>query len=176
MIAAVIGISTPSFVVATLLQYLLAMKLTIFPVARWGSWMHLCLPALALSAMPTAFIARLVRSSMVEVLQQEYIMTAKAKGLSIWRIATRHVLRNSLIPVISYIGPLSASVMTGSFVVEKVFAIPGLGQWFVTSVMNRDYTVIMALTIFYSAILMATVFLVDLAYLWIDPRIRLLKK
>lgn len=173
MLGAVLGISIPSFVLATFLQYLLAMKLDLFPVARWGSFAHTVLPALALSALPTAFIARLTRSSMVEVLQQDYILTAKSKGLNLFSVVFRHALRNALLPVVSYLGPLMASILTGSFVVEKIFGIPGLGQWFVLSVTNRDYTLIMALTVFYSALLMACVFIVDVLYCLLDPRINL---
>ncbi len=172
MIIAVIGISVPSFILATLLQYLFAMQLDWFPVARWGSVSQSILPALALAALPTAMIARLTRSSMVEVLQQDYILTAKAKGLSSFQLIFKHALRNALLPVVTYLGPLSANVLTGSFVVEKIFGIPGLGQWFVLSVANRDYTLIMSLTIFYSAILMVSVFIVDLVYSLMDPRIK----
>jgi oligopeptide transport system permease protein len=142
-------------------------------VARWGTFSHTILPTLALAALPTAFIARLTRGSMGEVLQQDYILTARSKGLSPFQIAWKHVLRNALLPVISYIGPLAAAIFTGSFVVEKIFGIPGLGQWFVLSVTNRDYTLIMTLTTFYSAILMGCVFIVDLLYCLIDPRIQL---
>lgn len=172
MIWAVLGISVPNFILATFLQYIFAMKLDLLPVARWGTFAHTLLPALALSALPTAFIARLTRSTMVEVLQQDYVLTAKSKGLSGFQIAFRHVLRNTLLPVVSYLGPLMAAVLTGSFVVEKIFGIPGLGQWFVLSVNNRDYTLIMALTVFYSALLMSCVFFVDVLYCLIDPRIK----
>lgn len=171
MIFSVVGISVPSFILATMLQYLFSMKLGILPVARWGTFSHTILPALALAAMPTAFIARLTRASMIEVLEQDYIQTAKAKGVGTLQLICRHALKNSLLPVMSYIGYLSASILTGSFVVEKIFAIPGLGQWFVQSVMNRDYTVIMAVTLFYSAILMVSSFVVDILYGFLDPRI-----
>ena len=172
MMAAVFGISVPSFILATLLQYVFAMQLDWLPVARWGSFAQTILPALSLAALPTAIIARLTRSSMVEVLQQDYILTARAKGLSTFQIIVRHALRNTLLPVISFLGPLTANVLTGSFVVEKIFGIPGLGQWFVLSVSNRDYSLIMALTIFYSAFLMLSVFIVDILYSILDPRIR----
>jgi oligopeptide transport system permease protein len=172
MLIAVVGISVPSFILATLLQYLFAMQLDWLPVARWGSFAQSILPALSLGALPTAMIARLTRSNMVEVLQQDYILTAKAKGLSSFQLVYRHALRNALVPVVSYLGPLSANVLTGSFVVEKIFGIPGLGQWFVLSVTNRDYTLIMSLTIFYSAILMLSVFVVDIVYSLMDPRIK----
>jgi oligopeptide transport system permease protein len=109
---------------------------------------------------------------MIEVLHQDYIQTAKSKGISTPRILYKHVLRNALLPVASYLGPLTASILTGSFAVEKIFGIPGLGQWFVLSITNRDYTVIMGTTLFYSVLLMICVFLVDLLYSWIDPRIQ----
>ena len=175
IVLAVIGISVPSFILATLLQYLFAMQLDWFPVARWGSFAHTVLPALSLAALPTAIIARLTRSSMVEVLQQDYILTAKSKGLSAFQIIFKHALRNALLPVVTYLGPLTANVLTGSFVVEKIFGIPGLGQWFVLSVANRDYSLIMSLTIFYSAFLMVSVFIVDIIYSLLDPRIKVIK-
>ena len=172
MTIAVLGISIPSFILATFLQYLLAMKLDLFPVARWGTFSQTVLPSLSLAALPMAFIARLTRSNMIEVFQQDYIQTAKAKGLNSFQIVTRHVIRNALLPVITFLGPLAAAILTGSFAVEKIFGIPGLGQWFVLSITNRDYTVIMGTTIFYSAILMFCIFLVDILYCFIDPRIK----
>ena len=172
MCGAVLGISLPSFILATLLQYFFAIQLDWFPIARSGSFLHTVLPALALAALPTATIARLTRSSMVEVLEQDYILTARAKGLSQTQVIYRHALRNSLLPVIAYLGPLAATVLTGSFVVEKIFGIPGLGQWFVLSVANRDYSLILSLTIFYSAFLMVATLVVDLISGWIDPRIK----
>ncbi|WP_141432797.1 ABC transporter permease [Bacillus sp. 03113] len=173
MIIAVLGISVPSFIMATVLQYFLAIKLGIFPVARWESFMHSVLPALALASTPMAFIARLTRSSMLEVLNNDYIKTAKAKGLSGTAITVRHTLRNAMLPIVSYLGPLSAAVLTGSFVIEKIFGIPGLGSHFVISIANRDYTVIMGVTVFYSIILLVCILLVDIAYGLIDPRIKL---
>jgi oligopeptide transport system permease protein len=172
MSLAVIGISVPNFIMATFLQYFIAMKLDLLPVARWGSFAHTILPAIALSALPTAFIARLTRTNMVEVLEQDYILTARAKGLPMSKIVLRHALKNSITPVIAYLGPLSSMILTGSFIIEKIFGIPGLGGWFVMSVMNRDYTVIMGVTVFYSALLMVMVFLVDMLSLALDPRLR----
>lgn len=172
MVIAVLGISIPSFILATFLQYIFAMKLDLLPVARWGTFNQSILPAMALAAMPTAFIARLTRANVVEVLQQDYIQTAKSKGLNSVQIAFRHVLRNSLLPVVTYLGPLTASIITGSFAVEKIFGIPGLGQWYVMSITNRDYTVIMGTTVFYSFLLMICVFCVDLLYSFLDPRIK----
>lgn len=173
MVIAVIGISVPSFILASFLQYVLAMKLDLLPVARWGDFSQTIMPSLSLAALPMAFIARLTRANMVEVMQQDYIQTAKSKGLNSFQILLRHVTRNALLPVVTYLGPLTAAILTGSFATEKIFGIPGLGQWFVTSITNRDYTVIMGTTIFYSAILMLCVFIVDLLYCFIDPRIQM---
>ncbi len=176
MLLAVVWISVPSFILASILQYVFAMQFDWFPVARWGSFAQSVLPALSLAALPTAMIARLTRSCMVEVLQQDYILTAKSKGLNSFQIIYRHALRNALLPVVTYLGPLTANVLTGSFVVEKIFGIPGLGQWFVMSVANRDYTMIMSLTIFYSAFMMVCVFFVDIVYSLLDPRIKTIAK
>lgn len=173
MVIAVLGISVPSFIMATLLQYIFAMKLQIFPVALWESPKHTVLPALALAATPLAYIARLTRSSMLEVMANDYIKTAKSKGLSQRAITIKHAIRNAILPVVSYLGPLTASVITGSVVIEQIFGIPGLGSHFVTSIQNRDYTVIMGMTSFYSIILLVCIFLVDVAYGFIDPRIKL---
>lgn len=173
MIIAVIGISVPSFLLASFFQYIFAMKLGWLPVARWGTFEHSILPVLSLAALPIAFIARLMRSSMLEVLQQDYIKTAKSKGLTGRVITMRHALRNAILPVVTFLGPLTAGILTGSFVIEKIFGIPGLGMHFVTSISNRDYTVIMGITVFYSIILLLMVLLVDIAYGLIDPRIKL---
>jgi oligopeptide transport system permease protein len=173
MISAVLGISVPSFIMATFLQYIFAMKLDILPVARWGCFAQAILPSLALAALPMAFITRLTRTNMMEVLNQDYIQAARSKGLNPYQVVWRHALRNALLPVITYLGPLTATILTGSFIVEKIFGIPGLGQWFVMSVANRDYTVIMGTTVFYSAFLMLAVFVVDLLYCLVDPRIKM---
>ncbi|MFI5333799.1 MAG: ABC transporter permease [Chlamydiales bacterium] len=173
MITGVIGISMPSFILATFLQYLFAMKFDLLPVARWGSFSQSILPAVSLAALPMAFIARLTRANMVEVLQQDYVQTARSKGLTTLQIIVKHLLRNALLPVVTYLGPLTAAVFTGSFAVEKIFGIPGLGQWFVLCITNRDYTVIMGTTVFYSALLMLAVLLVDIIYCFIDPRIKM---
>ncbi|MDD9313187.1 ABC transporter permease [Cytobacillus firmus] len=173
MIVAVLGISVPSFIMASFLQYFLAIKMGIFPVARWESFMHSVLPAVALASTPMAFIARLTRSSMLEVLANDYIKTAKSKGLSRGVITVKHAIRNALLPVVTYMGPLTAGILTGSFVIERIFGIPGLGAHFVTSINNRDYTVIMGVTVFYSILLLVSILLVDIAYGIIDPRIKL---
>ena len=176
MIISTLGISVPNFVMATLLQYLVALQLHLLPVARWGTFANTILPTIALAALPTAFIARLTRSNMVEVLQQDYIRTAMAKGLPAFRIAIVHGLRNAVLPVISYLGPVTAQIITGSFVVERIFAIPGLGDWLIHSIHNRDYPVIMGITIFYSSLLLVSIFLADIAYSLLDPRIRSIHK
>lgn len=168
-----IGISQPSFIIATLLQYLLAVKLKLLPVALWGpSWTFAVMPVLALSFFPAAFFARLVRSSMLEVISQDFIRTARAKGLPRLTITIKHALRNALLPLITVLGPLSAGILTGSLVVERIFAIPGLGGEFVTSIFNRDYTVIMGVTVFYAALIVLFNLVVDLLYVFVDPRIK----
>lgn len=171
-----LGISVPNFVFASLLQYFIALKLHILPVARWGSFEHTILPTLALAALPTAFIARLTRANMVEVLQQDYIRTAISKGLPLFRIAVIHGLRNAILPVISYLGPITAQVLTGSFVIERIFAIPGLGEWLIISINNRDYPVIMGITIFYSSLLLFCIFFADIMIGILDPRVRIYRK
>lgn len=141
------------------------------PVAMWRGPSYMILPVLTLAAQPMAFIARLTRSGLLDVYQQEYIRTARAKGLGAWNILIRHALGNAILPVITYIGPLAASLLTGSFIVETIFAIPGLGQYFVTSIYNRDYTVILGVTVFYSTLIVVLNIIVDMIYPIIDPRV-----
>ncbi|MGZ9586087.1 ABC transporter permease [Paenibacillus marinisediminis] len=176
MIIAVIGVSVPSFVLAALIQWLLGVQFPIFNVVGLNEAKDYVLPTMALSAMPIAFIARLTRSSMLEVLHADYIKTARSKGLNNWTIMRRHVIRNGILPVITYLGPLTAGVITGSFVIEQIFGIPGLGKVYVTSIGNRDYSLIMGITIFYGLILMTARFITDIAYGLIDPRIKLGKQ
>lgn len=168
-----LGVSVPSFVIAALLIYVFSTKLNLLPAAMWMGWKYQIMPVLALAALPTSFIARLMRSSMLDVLEQDYIKTAYAKGLSPAKVLIFHALPNSLIPVITYIGPMAAGILTGSFVIESLFAIPGLGQYFVTSIYNRDYTVILGVTIFYSSLIILINMIVDLIYPLLDPRIKL---
>jgi dipeptide transport system permease protein len=176
MTFAVLGISIPNFVMATLLIQQVAVTWGILPVATWTSWRHMILPTLALATGPMAIIARLTRSSMLEVLTQDYIRTARAKGLSPVKIVVKHALRNALLPVVTVLGTLAAGILTGTFVIEQIFAIPGMGKYFVESINQRDYPVIMGTTVFYSAFLIVMLFLVDLAYGFLDPRIKLHKK
>ena len=170
-ILSTIGISVPTFIIGAVLVYVVGFELGLFPVALWRGPSYMVLPVLTLAAQPMAFIARLTRSGLLDVYQQEYIRTARAKGLSSWTILTRHALGNAILPVITYLGPLAASLLTGSFIVETIFAIPGLGQYFVTSIYNRDYTVILGITIFYSALVVFLNILVDMIYPLIDPRV-----
>jgi oligopeptide transport system permease protein len=176
MVISTIGVSVPNFVLASLLQFIFSVKFHLLPVARWGSFEHTILPTLALSALPVAFIARLTRSNMAEVLQQDYIRTALAKGIPLFQVSIRHGLRNALLPVITYLGPVTTQILTGSFMIEQIFAIPGLGQWMIHSINGRDYPMIMGLTIFFSTFLMISMFVVDLIYTLLDPRIRLRKE
>ncbi len=144
-----------------------------FPISGWKGFIYSILPALAIAITHIGFIAKLTRSSMLEQRNSEYVKLARAKGLGKWTTVFRHTLRNALLPVVTYLGPLSAGVLTGSFIIEQIFSIPGLGRHFVTSIGNRDYTVIMGTTVFYSIILLLAVFIVDILYSIIDPRIKL---
>ena len=179
MIIALIGVSVPSFIVASLLQYTLGLKLymatgmRIFPITGWQSLNSKILPVVALGFGSLATISRLMRTSMLDVLGQDYIKTAKAKGLSQGGINFKHALRNAIMPVVTVLGPITASVLTGGFVVETVFAIPGLGRYFVQSVQGLDYNMIAGTTIFYGAFLILANLVVDLAYGLIDPRVKL---
>lgn len=179
MIIALIGVSVPSFIVASLLQYTLGLKLymatgmRIFPITGWQSLNSKILPVVALGFGSLATISRLMRTSMLDVLGQDYIKTAKAKGLSQGGIIFKHALRNAIMPVVTVLGPITASVLTGGFVVETVFAIPGLGRYFVQSVQGLDYNMIAGTTIFYGAFLILANLVVDLAYGLIDPRVKL---
>ena len=177
MAAVIIGISVPGFVFAALAQsallWLQRYTGSLLPVAGWGTLAHLPVPALALGLGTLAYLTRLMRSSMLDVQQAPYIRTARAKGLSDARIFWHHQLRNAASPVFAMLGPTIAAITTGGFVVETVFAIPGLGRYFVQAVQQLDYTVIMGTTVFYGGFLVLVVLLVDLAYAWLDPRVRL---
>ena len=180
MLLVILGISVPSFVIAALSQLTLvtlnnAVGATILPVAGWGTILHMLVPALVLGLGTMAYLTRLMRSSMLEVVNSDYVRTAKSKGVPPARIFTKHQLRNAILPVITVLGPSIAAITTGGFVVELVFAIPGLGRYFVQAVQQLDYTVIMGTTVFYGAFLVFMVILVDLLYGFIDPRVRLEK-
>lgn len=172
MAFATIGVTIPSFVIASLLIYTFSFRLNILPTFGIDTWKGYVLPVIALGGYSLSYLARLMRSSLLEVMGQDYIRTARAKGLSETRVILHHAMRNALIPVITVLGPTVANLMTGSFVIEKIFAVPGLGVHFVNSVSQRDYTTIMGVTIFYAAFLMAMIFIVDIFYCLIDPRIK----
>lgn len=173
---ATIIISIPNFLLAILLIYIFAVKLGWFPTSRWVSWKSTILPTLALAGYSAAYLALLTRYSILGVIRQDYIRTAKAKGLPEYVVIYKHALKNALIPIVTYLGPVLAYILTGSFVIEQIFAIPGLGQYYVTSITNRDYTLILGMTIFYAFFIVAINFLVDILYCLIDPRIRITDK
>ena len=172
MAVATIGVTIPSFVIASLLIYFFSHQLGWTPAYWDWSATGYILPVVALGGYSVSYLARLMRSSLLEVMGQDYIRTARAKGLSEFKVITRHALRNALLPIITVLGPTVAGLLTGSFVIETIFAIPGLGKWFVNGVSQRDYTTIMGITIFYAAFLMAMTLIVDIFYCLIDPRIK----
>ena len=173
MFISTLGIAVPSFVLATTSIILFAVTFKIFPTYGLTTPAHYVLPGLALSLSPLAYITRLTRSTMLDVLNQDYIRTARAKGLSEKKVILKHALRNAILPVVTYLGPLIAGIITGTFIIEKIFAIPGLGRYFVDSITNRDYPVILGTTIFFGAILIVMNLLVDIAYVIVNPQIKL---
>ena len=173
MIVAVLGISVPNFVVAALLQYYVGLKLGWLPVGFWKSWACSVLPSIALCFQPLATSARFIRAETLDVLQQDYIVTARSKGMSQARLLAMHTLRNSIIPVVTLMASMVVNLLTGSLAIESIFSIPGIGGLFTESVKNNDYNVIMGLTMFYSAFYMVAILVVDVAYSLIDPRIRI---
>jgi len=172
MFIAITGVSVPAMTLGPLLVWIFALNLKIFPVAQWGTFKHMVLPAITLGFGSAAIIARLTRASMLQVLHEDYIRTARAKGLSERRVTIHHALRNALIPVVTIIGPLFAGLITGSMVVEQVFAIPGMGKFFVMGVTGRDYPVIMGTVLLYAVFLILANLVVDIMYARLDPRIR----
>ena len=173
MIIATLGITIPSFVVSALLMYAFTVNLKLLPASGLSSWKNYIMPVFALCLSSLAFITRLTRSKLVDVLKSDYIRTARAKGLSSKTVIFKHALRNSLIPIVTYLGPLVAGILTGSFVVEKIFAVPGLGNQFVQTVLGRDYTMLLGVVIFYSTLIVVCNLVVDILYVFIDPRIKL---
>lgn len=173
MVIAVLGLSIPNFVFAGLLQYWVGVRLQWLPVAFWGGFEYSILPTISLAAFVMATIARYMRSEMLDVLGQDYIGTAQAKGLNSWKVIRKHGIRNAMIPIITIIGPLTVSLMTGTLVVEQIFSVPGLGEQFVNSILTNDYPVIMGVTLFFSLLFIVVIFVVDILYGIIDPRIRL---
>ena len=172
-VIAIIGKSVPNFVLAILLQYYIALKLGWFPIAGWGQFSNTILPTIALGVGPLAETARFIRTSMVEVLNSDYIELAKAKGLSKFEVVYNHALINSLIPLVTLLGPYTVALMTGSMVIENIFNIPGIGEQFVKSIMTNDYPTIMGVTMVFSIGLVVVILITDIIYGLIDPRIRL---
>ena len=173
MLLALLGVSVPSFVLAAVLVLGVGLGLGWLPAALWEGPLYAVLPAITLAALPTAYVAQLTRTSVIEVIDLDHVRTARAKGLSEMRVRLRHVLRNALLAVVTYFGPLLAVLLTGSFVVEHIFAIPGIGRFFVTAVSNRDYPLVMGVTLLYAVLVVGANLAVDLLYGWLDPRIRL---
>jgi len=169
---AVLGVSVPDFVIAPLAQYWLGLKLGIFPIAFFDSWWHSVLPSLVLSAIIAAVVATFTRTEMLEVLGQDYVTLAKSKGLSRLAIIVRHVLRNSMIPIVTIMLPLTAAIVTGTLIIETIFSIPGMGEQFVRSIFDKDFPVIMGTTILFSVFFVAAYLIQDILYGMIDPRIR----
>ncbi len=173
IVIATCGIAVPSFVICTLLMYTFGVKLGWLPTLGLKTWMHYIMPVAALAFYPTAYITRLMRSSMLDVLGQDYMRTARAKGLNQFVSLFKHALRNAILPIVTYLGPLIAYTVTGSFIVEKIFTIPGLGGEFISSITNRDYTIIMGTTIFLATLVILMNVVVDIVYKLVDPRINL---
>lgn len=173
IIISILGVSVPAFVFGSLFQYVFAVKLKWFPVAGWGTFAAFVLPTLALGLRMIAYIARMMRTSMLDVMSQDYIKTAKAKGLSGMSIIWMHAFRNAVMPIITVSGSMIASTMVGSFVMENIFNIPGMGKYLVNAVKDSDYTMIMGMTAFYAIIMIVTMFLVDVVYMLVDPRVKM---
>jgi len=172
MFFALLGVSVPSMTLGPLLVWVFALKLNILPVARWGTWQQAILPAFTLGIGSAAILARLTRASMLQVIREDYIRTARSKGVSEKNVTVYHALKNALIPVVTIIGPLFAALVTGSLIVEQIFAIPGCGKYFITSITNRDYPVVLGIMLLYALLIIIANLLVDITYSWIDPRIR----
>lgn len=173
IILAVLGVSVPSYVFASLFQYIFASKLGWFPVARWGTWQQAVLPVAALGFGYIAYIARMMRTSMLEVINQDYVRTAIAKGLSKQQVLWKHTIRNAILPIVTILGVAIAGILVGSLVIENIFGIPGMGKYFVQSIKQNDYMMIMGTTIFYAVLLIIMMFVIDILYGVVDPRIRL---
>jgi len=173
LVLALVGISLPSFVIGTVLLVVFSVWWNVFPIAGWGQLGNMILPALTLSLPFAAYIARLTRFGMIEQLQADYIRTARAKGVPEHMVIVKHALKNAFLPVLSFLGPACAAAMTGSFVVERVFAVPGIGQHFVDGVLSKDLTLIMGVVLAYSTLLLLLNLTVDVLYHWVDPRIDL---
>jgi oligopeptide transport system permease protein len=176
IVVAIIGVSVPDFILGSLLQYVFALQLKWLPVARWMGFKYTILPVFGLSLYTVALITRLMRVSMLEVINQDYITTAEAKGLSTFEVVWRHQIRNAILPVVTVMGPITAAVLTGTFVIEMIFAVPGMGKFYVQGIHDLDYSLILGMTVFYGVFLVAANFIVDIIYGLVDPRIRITGK
>jgi oligopeptide transport system permease protein len=172
MALALVGISLPNFVIGASLMIVFALKLGWLPVAGFGGYAHLVLPSITLALPYAAYIARLARNGTIEIMQQDFIRTARAKGMPENVVILKHALKGAILPVVSFLGPAAAGIMTGSFVVETLFGVPGMGQWFVKGAINRDYSVVLGTAIIYMVLVTSFNLLVDLAYAWLDPRVK----
>ncbi len=172
MFFALLGVSVPAMTLGPLMIWVFALKLNILPVARWGTWQQAIMPAFTLGIGGAAILARLTRASMLQVIREDYIRTARSKGVSEKNVTVHHALKNALIPVVTVIGPMFAALVTGSLIVEQIFAIPGSGKYFITSITNRDYPVGLGIMLLYAVIIIVANLVVDLTYAWIDPRIK----
>jgi oligopeptide transport system permease protein len=172
IIIAIIGVSLPDFIMGYLLQFVFGIKLKLLPIALWKGFKFTVLPTLALSFYTTALLTRIMRASMLDVVHQDFIKVAKAKGLSTFQIVWRHQIRNAILPVVTILGPITAAILTGTFVIESIYAIPGMGKYYVLGIQNLDYSQILGLTVFYGAFLVMANFAVDIIYGFVDPRIR----
>lgn len=175
ILIAIIGTSVPDFIMGSLLQYFFGVQWKILPVAQYTTWKHTILPAIAVGFYSLASISRYMRTSMLEVISQDYIKTAKSKGISNFRITWKHQIRNAIMPVVTMMGPLVASVLTGTFVIEAMYVVPGMGKYYVESISTYDYTIVLGITIFYGAFLVICNTIVDILYGFIDPRIKIAK-
>lgn len=173
VLIAIIGVSMPDFIIGTVVQLVFAIKLKWFPAGQWNTPASMVLPVFALSLYTLALITRLMRSSMLEVINQDYILTARAKGLSRFQVIWRHQIRNAILPIITVMGPITAAVLTGTFVLERIFAIPGMGKFYVNSINDLDYTMVLGMTAFYGIFLVLANLVVDILYGVVDPRIKL---
>ena len=173
MVVALLGTSIPTFVIAAVLQYALTVTWPIFPTTGYGTWRHMVLPVVCMCVSPLATYARYMRSSVLDTTNQDYILTAEAKGVSSWRIITRHILRNAILPCITMICVSVAGIFSGSFIIEKIFAIPGLGKYFISAINDRDYSVVLGLNIFFTGLYIVAMLASDILLMLVDPRLRL---
>lgn len=173
MVVALMGTAIPTFVIAAVLQYGLTVTWPILPTTGWGTWKHMVLPVTCMCISPLASYARYMRSSVLDTANQDYILTAEAKGVSSWRIITRHILRNAILPCITMICVSVAGIFSGAFIIEKIFAIPGLGKYFISAINDRDYSVVLGLNVIFTGLYIVSILVSDILLMLVDPRLRL---